>query len=465
MLGEVDRSYHVAPVPQTRYSEPGFVIRRTRKLLAAAVALIFWGLGTHGTNAGTGDEPHYLVIAHSLAFDGDLDVRNNYGTQEPLIAGGNLVPAFHVREMSGGRLQPVHDIGLPLVAVPYVWLAVPLTTWIAQHAPEPLMRAARLTPTTLYRHVISLAMIACTALLALSMFDAVLGLGATHRAAFATTLLLIASPPLMIYSILFFTELLSGLLGFFAFATLMWRRDNRPFVLAAGIATGFLLLVHIRNVGMVIGLMAVATMALRGEARRNAPAFFAGLLVMVTLRTALNHYLWGTWITTPHAAAGSWEGVVPTLKQTGMRLIALLVDQEYGLLIYAPVYLVAAMEMPAFIRRVPHLAWPLITVAVCYVVPVLLPITNPHGWSGQWCPAGRFLLPILPLLVLPTSFAIHTLPRTVLTIVVALQIFLSGFFWQNPKLLWNDGDGRAAFCTLTGARVCSSLPALAKSVR
>jgi hypothetical protein len=429
------------------------------------VVLGLWGLGTHGTHAGTGDEPHYLVIAHSLAFDHDLDVRNNYGTQEPLIAGGNLVPAFHVRETADGRMRPVHDIGLPLIAVPYVRVAAPLTSWIARHAPERLLRAARLTPTTLYRHVISLAMIAGAVALALLMFDAVMRLGGSHRAAFGTTLLLIVSPPLLVYSILFFTELSSALLAFFAFVTLMWHRDKRLFVLGAGIAAGFLLLVHIRNVGMVIGLSVAAIMALKAEARRNLPAFFGGLILMAGVRTGINHYLWGTWITTPHAAPGSWDGVLPSVTHAGMRLVALLVDQEYGLLIYAPAYLVAAMGMPSFVRREPHVAWPLMAVVVCYVVPMLLPITNPHGWSGQWCPAGRFLTPMLPLLVLPMWFAIHAVPPSVVTIVVALQIFLSAWFWQNPKLLWNDGDGRAAFCSQTGQRVCSSLPAFAKSVR
>jgi hypothetical protein len=365
-----------------------------------------------------------------------------------------------VRETADGLLRPVHDVGLPLLAAPYVRLAAPLTSWIAQRAPERMLRAARLTPTTLYRHVISLAMIACAAVLAVLMFDSLMMLGASHRAAFATTLLLITAPPLLAYSILFFTELLSALLAFFAFVTLMWRRDNRLLLSAAGIATGFLLLVHIRNVGLVIGLTLVAACLWRGESRRQASGFFVGLMAMVLLRTAINHYLWGTWITTPHAAAGSWEGLRPTLGQAVMRMVALLVDQEYGLLIYAPVYLLAVVGMPVFTRRAPHLAWPLIAVVTCYVGLVLLPLTNPHGWSGQWCPAGRFLMPTLPLLVLPIHFAIRAMPRSVLMPVIALQIFLSGWFWQNPKLLWNDGDGRAAFCAQTGPRVCASLPAL-----
>jgi hypothetical protein len=30
-----------------------------------------WGLMTHGTIAGSGDEPHYAMAAHSVAFDGE----------------------------------------------------------------------------------------------------------------------------------------------------------------------------------------------------------------------------------------------------------------------------------------------------------------------------------------------------------------------------------------------------------
>jgi hypothetical protein len=440
-------------------------VPRLRRRLIVVLVLILWGFGTHGTFAGTGDEPHYLAIAHSLAFDGDLDVRNNYGSAEPLIAGGNLIAGPHVRETASGPMRPVHDVGMPLLAVPYVRVAVPVTRWIAQHAPPRLLRAARLTPTTLYRHVISLLMIAVAAVLGTLMLDVLLRLGASPRSAFGVTLLTIASPPLLAYSTLFFTELLSGLLALFAFSVLVWRRAGPGPVLAAGFATGFLLLVHIRNVGLLIGLACTAAVVLAGESRRQRAAFFGGLASMVLLRTAINHYLWGTWITTPHAAAGAWDGWLPAVTTAGMRLAALLVDQEYGLLTYAPMYLLAISGLPILIRRLPGVAWPLVAVVTCYVVLVLLPWTNPHGWSGQWCPAGRFLTPVLPLLVMPILAAIYTLPHGITAIVIALQIVLSGWFWQNPKLLWNDGDGRAAFCAQVGPKVCASLPTFAQRVK
>lgn len=48
--------------------------------MALAVALFGAYYGTYEAMnyAATGDEPHYLLEARSLAFDGDRDMRNNY---------------------------------------------------------------------------------------------------------------------------------------------------------------------------------------------------------------------------------------------------------------------------------------------------------------------------------------------------------------------------------------------------
>src|SRR5688500_17367664 len=84
-----------------RYTEPAQSMpttrRARRRVLQPIIALALWGLITHGTFAGSGDEPHYLAVAHSIAFDSDFDLSNNYGASEPLIAGGTLKPEAHVR--------------------------------------------------------------------------------------------------------------------------------------------------------------------------------------------------------------------------------------------------------------------------------------------------------------------------------------------------------------------------------
>ena len=86
------------------------------------------------------------------------------------------------------------------------------------------MRRARLNPPVLYRHLLSLAMIALAAVLAGLMFDALVALGASTRAASGTAALLMLSPPLLIFSVLFFTELLSALLCFLVFYRILSAR-------------------------------------------------------------------------------------------------------------------------------------------------------------------------------------------------------------------------------------------------
>ncbi len=437
--------------------------RRARRSLQAIVIIVLWGLITHGTHAGTGDEPHYLAIAHSIAFDGDLDVANNYGSNEPLVGGGVLQPETHVRSGMHGVARPVHDIGMPLVFAPFVRLAVPLTHALTRIVPESTMRRARLNPSVLYRHLLSLAMIALAAVLAGLLFDALVALGASAGAALGTTTLLMLSPPLLIFSVLFFTELLSALVCFAIFYSIYFR-DSRG---AArwwwiGCATGFLFLLHAKNVGLIIPLTALALHRLRDpRRRREAVAFVAGTSLLVVVRVAVNYVFWGAFLSGPHVRLGEWPGWASLFGEMTTRLTGMLVDQEFGILIYAPVYVLAIWGAISLVRVRRDLAFSLFLVVGVYVALLICPLTNAHGWTGGWNPAARFLTPITPLVGLCVFAGLRTAPRAVVVIVVALQVAVSAYAWQHPKILWNDGDGRAAFCEPLGERICGYLPSLA----
>ena len=97
-----------------------------------------------------------------------------------------------------------------------------------------------------------------------------------------------------------------------------------------------------------------------------------------------------------------------------------------------------------------------------YLALIICPLTNVHGWTGGWSPAARFLTPIAPLLGLFVFAGLKAAPRPLAAAVVALQIAISAYAWQHPKILWNDGDGRAALCEPLGDRVCGYLPSLTR---
>lgn len=438
--------------------------KRARRILQILVVLALWGLMTHGNYAGSGDEPHYLAIAHSVAFDGDFDLANNYGANEPLVGAGVLQPEAHVRPGARGVARPVHDVGMPVLFAPYVRLAVPITNALTRAIPESTLQRARLNPPLLYRHFISLAMIVVAVVLARLMFMSILGLGASPNGAMGMTALLALSPPLVVFSILFFTELLSALLCFFVFTQIvLWGARGTGRWWWLGCATGFLFLVHARNIGLVIPLAALAAYQLRSSDRRSELRPFAlGLALLLAVRTGVNYSFWGEWISNPHARLAEWTGLGDMLSESATRLAGLLVDQEYGLLIYAPIYAMALVGGVAWFRSRASLVRAMLIVAGVYLTFVICPLTNVHGWTGGWSPAARFLTPLTPLVGLLVLGGLRALPRPAAIGVIAVQVVISAYVWQHPKVLWNDGDGRAAICETVGEAVCRWLPSVGK---
>ncbi|HPI02980.1 MAG TPA: hypothetical protein PKZ78_04005, partial [Candidatus Goldiibacteriota bacterium] len=71
----------------------------------------------------TGDEPHYLLIARSLAGDFDADLQNNYENQDSYR---DFYPAFleyknihNTPGKNGGGIYSLHSIGLPALISPF----------------------------------------------------------------------------------------------------------------------------------------------------------------------------------------------------------------------------------------------------------------------------------------------------------------------------------------------------------
>jgi hypothetical protein len=135
----------------------------------------------------------------------------------------------------------------------------------------------------------------------------------------------------------------------------------------------------------------------------------------------------------------------------GQRALGLLLDQKHGLLLYAPLYLLAPAGWLTLRRRFPEIARELLLPTGAYLLLVFLPAVNAHGWRGGWSPAARFLVPIAPFLALPMVLVLAaTRHRIVAGVVIVLQGLLDLFFWGHPMLLWNDDTGTAAFLRAVG---------------
>jgi hypothetical protein len=421
---------------------------RMRRNLFVVVVLTLWGLITHAGFAGSGDEPHYMMIAYSLAFDRDMDVTHDYEHVDNLVFGENFEAGAHARPGKDGRLRPVHDVGMPLLFAPYYAVAYGLTTEIVKYVPESWLRRARLNFRVIQRHFLSAAMIGITGAMAVALLELFSALSFSERRAFAWTALLVLSPPILSHSFLFFTEILSALI---ALRIVLWFRGSpstQTGALFAGAAVGYLLLIHARNVGLIAGLVAVVVN--RSRRWQNGVTllvwFSLGAILLLLVRTGVTYHFWGTLVTTPHARFGDTGGWRPALTEGLIRLAGWLFDQEHGLLPYAPIYLLLPVGWIGLWKRDRELCLELSIIVAIYIGTMTVPTLNAAGWRGGWTPAARFLVPVIPFLCVFVFGAVAQLPRisAPLLVIVALQIGFDMVLWQHPGLFWNDGTGTSA---------------------
>jgi hypothetical protein len=430
--------------------------RRLRIALAVASVLVFVGLITHGNYAGSGDPVHYMVIARSVAFDRDFDLRNDYSDAASLITepvGRHAVPGRN------GVLRPVHDVGMPLLAAPYFAVAYELAAR-TDRLPESFRRRAKLNAFIALRQLMSLLMIAVTAVLAVAFFNASWRLTGEKAGSFLWALVWTLSPPLLSHGYVFFTEVPSALIALMVYSRLDDLRGDhaRRRGLLLGLLTGLLLLVHVRNVGLVIALAALVGWRVRHDVNRGT-GFAAGLAAMAAVKIALNAQFWGTFITTPHEHFGPWPGIVAFASSTTATVLGMLLDARHGLLLSAPIYLLVPAGWLLLARRSRPVAIELLVLVGAYLLFVVNPVTNIHGWRGGWSPAARFLVPVAPFLAIGVPLLLRTRAARIAAVVVLAQVAIDAFMWGHPMALWSDGSGTSPYLQgFLGQTVAAAMP-------
>lgn len=268
----------------------------------------------------TGDEPHYLMLTHSLVTDGDFDLANNYAERDyAAFYWGELVPP-HVRVQPDGTQLLTHDVGLPiLMTLPYAlggrwgvmqFFAV-LGAWL-------------------------------TAQMVL------LGAEVSGRwwAGLLAGLAVGLSAPLGLYVFQIYPELIGGLLITWALRQIITPTQpistTQNILLALALAA--LPWFSGRYAPLVLLFVALAFWKLRPR-----PVFFLSLpLVSLVGYIALNYMLFGgpTPATTPAGEAVTTGFREVSQQQIPRGLLGWWLDQHRGLLPFGPVLILAFIGLP-----------------------------------------------------------------------------------------------------------------------
>ncbi|MBI3764783.1 MAG: hypothetical protein HY260_23325 [Chloroflexi bacterium] len=384
---------------------------------AVYVALVPW---TSRVWLRTGDEPHYLIAAHSIAYDNDLDLRNNYDPN--VYLGWYTTPglAHQTRTRADGAEFLVHTYGLPFLIAPAYRL------WGAPGVPYFLA--------------------ALGALLAANVY--LLGYQATRdwRASLVGWFVVAFSPPLLWYVFLIYPEMAGALCVTFAVRALInsedptaktpgheeiQKSDLATFVsswlsgsnersgldyLVIGLALAALPWLSARFIPVMLTLAAlaawktwrdlVAPRITRHPTRSTLfwPLAGLGLIPLSFMAfSLLNAALYGNPAPTASYAGTidqptiNWETLIQLLRG----LLGWLMDQQRGLLVIAPIYFVALVGVGRWLWE---RAWGALVAAATFGA-ALFSISLFGGfWIGVE-PAARYLVFVLPPLGAGMAYA------------------------------------------------------------
>ncbi len=366
----------------------------------------------------TGDEPHYLLATHSLYYDQDVDLENNYrnGDADAWYPGlGSGPHAFDYK--NDGKLYSVHGIGLPLLLLP---------AYAVLHSRP--VSAARLV------------LVLVAALSSHQVFGLVLDLWKRRELAWcAWGIATLTTPPLFLSSQVF-PDLPAALLVVVAIRQLV-RVPTRRSTLLVGLMISALPWFHVRYVVLSAPIFCLTLLRVIRSPKR------ARLILLLTLPAVIGGlaYLWTywTWYGNPlqNAQFPTFPWCTASIPLVLRRLVWMFWDRELGLIPIAPVFILSLSGLAAAVTRRKRAVLEALIILFAYLVPTAWASQGAcgPGFSFPW----RLMVPIIaPLVLLVISWAAeHTGTLYVTLGALALSASISVLASYNPASLYSNWRG------------------------
>ena len=399
--------------------------------------VLFAALGSYvkGTQGLGGDEPHYLIITHSLLTDHDLRIENNHDEGDYRAFFTGQLPPHFLRRGLDDAIYSVHAPGLPALLLPGYAVA---GAWGSV--------------------VLVVLMAALTAAL---MFAAAERL--TNRAvAWVTWAAVACTVPFAPHAWLIYPELPAALV---MAAVAWWMLQPSPAGLSSwvrrGIAVGLLPWLHIKYSALLAG----ATLCLLARAWPRvgrSTALLAPMAVSGVLWLASFQMMYGTPNPLVVYGYGDAAGLDPGNVPRGV--LGLLFDQEFGILLYSPILGLVPLGAWAM-WQTPRLRGPVVGL-VGTTAALTLSFTLYYMWWGGYSAPARFIVPALPLTAPMIAVGVAR-ARTAATrgmvgalLMTSVGAFLALMADPAQRLQFNDrgGTGRLVGAWQGGVDFASVLP-------
>lgn len=383
----------------------------------------------------SGDEPEYVMVAHSLLNDHDLMVRDNYERLEYRLFLRYSLP-FGRTTWEG---YPVEGILLSLYLLPFYWLVL--------HFPAH------------YLLILRLAVVPLAALLMAELFLLLENLTGRREQTAGLVVLAGLTAPLLFYAPLIFSEILGALLVVGAIRSLDLMMHGHSSGYGPMVRIGLLVWTGAKYVVLAlplllwfIGLIVYQWYRGHNQHRKHLLVSFALLLIMLGLYLT---FLWTFYHSLSPLATRGGELLDFTRKQdaglgdsldwliadrlsrlplSGRVACGYFLDQRVGILIYSPFYILLFSGIFWIIRRREWRYGPVLVMFGLYWFMLF--------WLCYWegyGPPSRYTIPVIPLMLI---FIIRALKankaaQLMLLPLASMSLFVSLTALQNPALLYH----------------------------
>jgi hypothetical protein len=321
-----------------------------------------------------GDEPHYLLAAHSLLADRDLNLANNYAQRDYIsFTNGETLDA-HVKILPDGAQVLNHDVGLPFViALPYALGG---------------------------RAGVEFFLALCGSLLAWQMFK--LAFDVTRRALWSAlaALVLAFTPPLLLYATLVYPEVVGALLFVWSTRLILFKPSERVSKFELLLLALVLVVLPWLSIRFVIleGLLVLFAAARWNETRPRLVGV-AGIAVVAVATYFFVNSIPLAGVVPRGNPSELASGNLATLSAASISrgIAGWWIEPQRGTLVMAPVYLLA-------LAGIPRLLCADFRTGLLLVSPLLVLIPFVALLGGFWIPfevGARYFVVALPLLTAP----------------------------------------------------------------
>jgi hypothetical protein len=374
----------------------------------------------------TGDEPHYLLAAHSLVYDLDYDLTNNYEQLDYLnfYFSEDIIP--QVRLNASGQQILDHYPALPFLIAPAYALGGQAGVLFFQ------------------------ALLG--SILAAFTFKLSLAISLDRWASLLATFFVTLTPPLLLYHYLVYPELVTALLVTIVLYFLL-TQDKPALAAAITVSLSLALLPWLNRrfipLACLLALLAWWSWRSReskdrqrknkvGAALSQLFSSSSGLILLIVLLSTGGLIWFNSQLQAPSRVDIALPAAGTAFWLRLVRGIGWLLDQQRGLFIYGPIYIAALWGLPLLLET--HLRgrqrhW-------FILLPFFLSLgtaTLAAGFWTAWEVGPRFLVVALPALAPLLALAWRTyrhnwLWQVMLWLLFGLSLLNSGVIIQNPEL-------------------------------